>query len=86
MAAGSSIFRLVHIPTRPLLSPVSEIYGVMLRACASGPERAVCVWICLRSGPFSQNQKTNWKIEKQEMTENEIKERTNCKRMISNAQ
>lgn len=36
MAAGSSIFRLVHIPTRPLLSPVSEIYGAMPRVCGVG--------------------------------------------------
>lgn len=44
MAAGSSIFRLVHIPTRPpLLSHVSEIYGVTQHVCVSGPERAACV-------------------------------------------
>lgn len=35
MAAGSSIFRQVHIPTCPLLSPVSEIYGVVPRVCVS---------------------------------------------------
>ncbi len=55
MAAGSSIFRLVHIPTRPLLSPVSEIYGVVPRVCASGPESAS---VRISLDPFL---KTNWK-------------------------
>lgn len=60
MAAGSSIFRLVHIPTRPLLSPVSEIYGVMPRVCAGAPERAVCGSAWGLDPFFLKTEKTNW--------------------------